>query len=223
MNSSATRLYLVVAIVLAAYGVGWLVQAAAEPPETETPAWSLRDLPQQFGDWHGEDTEMDPKIAAATGASVIVNRIYRNEMGSAVSLHTAMFEDPAEGIYHNPLNCYRSSGWKKISETREDVKVAEDLTIPVSVTSWEKEGEKIIVAYWFQLGQHVLYERFDLGKVRWTMRGQPRWPVLFKVMIQVSMTDLDDTKAIALGFGQKFAEWLNQPEHRKYLDQWGGV
>ena len=59
------------------------MQAATEPPEVEKPNWTLRDLPLQFGTWHGEDTEMDPKIAVATGADVIVNRIYRDEAGHA--------------------------------------------------------------------------------------------------------------------------------------------
>ena len=45
----------------------------------ERPNWSLRELPFQLTNWHGEDTEMDPKIAVATGADVIVNRIYRDE------------------------------------------------------------------------------------------------------------------------------------------------
>ena len=217
-----TRVYMVVGIVLSVYVTSYLVRVAIAPPEVEMPDWSLQDMPLKLGEWHGEDTEMDPKIAVATGAAVIVNRLYRDDMGRVVSLHSAMFEDPAEGVYHSPLNCYRTSGWKKLGETLADVKVAEDITIPVCVTTWEKEGEKIIVAYWFQLGQHVLYDRYDLGKVRWGMKGQATWPALIKVMIQIPLTDLEDSKAIGLDFAQKLGEWLNRPEHRKYLDRWGG-
>ena len=107
MNSTAIRVYTVSGIVLVAFGISYLLQAATEPPEVEKPNWSLRDLPYQFGDWHGEDTEMDPKIAVATGADVIVNRIYRDEAAHGISLHTATFLDPAEGVFHSPLNCYR--------------------------------------------------------------------------------------------------------------------
>ena len=53
------------------------------------------------------------------------------------------------------------------------------------------------------------------------MRGQATWPVLVKVMVQLPLTDPDDTKTLGLGFVQQFAAWLNQPEHRKYLDRWG--
>ena len=127
------------------------------------PTGAVTDLPLQFGTWHGEDTEMDPNIAVATGADVIVNRIYRDEAGHAISLHTATFLDPAEGVYHSPLNCYRGNGWEKISESRENVKAADDLSITVSLVKWKKEEERILVVYWYQLGQHVLYDRFDLG------------------------------------------------------------
>lgn len=224
MKSTAIRVFVVSGIVLMAFAISYILQAATEPPAVEKPNWTLRELPYQFGPWHGEDTEMDPKIAVATGADAIVNRVYRDEREHAVSVHTAMFLNPVEGIYHSPLNCYRASGWTKLTEARENVKVAEDLSIAVSLTTWEKEGEKIQVVYWFQLGQHILYDRFDLGtNVRWSMRGQATWPVLVKVMIQLPLTDPDDAKAAGLGFAQQFAGWLNQPEHRKYLDRWGGI
>jgi EpsI family protein len=222
MNSVALRLYIVVAIVAASYGVSRWLQAAVAPPEIEFPSWDIRQLPMQLDVWKGEETELDPSIAAATGADVIVNRLYQDDANHTATLHFARFPDPAEGVYHNPLNCYRSSGWEKLGESMEDVKLAGNVTVSVCVTKWRKENETVIVAYWFQLGRHMLYERFDLGKVRWAMGGNDKWPVLFKVMTQFSVTGSDDTQKLALDFSQKIAEWLNQPEHRKYLDRWGG-
>jgi EpsI family protein len=222
MNSLAVRVYAVVGVVLVAYGISYLVQVATEPPEIEQPNWTIRELPLQLGAWHGEDFEMDPKLAVATGADVIVNRMYRDNSGHTVSLHTASFLNPAEGIYHNPLNCYAANGWLKTEEKFEEVKVADDLSIVVRLTTWEKENEKIRVLYWFQLGRHLLYERFDLGTIRWSMRGQPTWPILVKVMVQINMSEGTDTKTAVLGFARQLAQWLNQPAHRKYLDRWGG-
>ncbi len=224
MKNVSTRLFIIVGLVLVAYGIGYFVQAATEPPNVEFPKWSITDLPTELGSWHGEDTEMDTEIAIATGAASIVNRIYRDDKGRAVSLHFAMFKDPAEGVYHSPLNCYRSSGWTKLRQSQEDVKVSEDLSIPISVVTWQKEHDKVAVAYWYQLGQHVLYSRLDLGgSIRWKMRGQPTWPVLVKVMLQVPVNDSDDARAAILDFGETLSKWLNSPEHRQYLDRWGGV
>ena len=52
-----------------------------------------------------------------------------------------MFMDPGDGVYHSPVNCYRASGWKQVATSTENVRVADDLTIPVCIGTWEKEGK----------------------------------------------------------------------------------
>ena len=220
MNGVAKRLYVVAAIVVAVYAVSRLVQAEADPPDVEMPNWTFRELPLQLGDWHGEDFQMDPKIAVATGAEVIVDRIYRDEQKHTISLHTAMFSNPADGVLHSPLNCYPGNGWTKLSETRDNVQVSGESTIAVSLTTWEKEGDQLMVVYWYQLGNQVLYSRFDLGSIRVKMWDQPKWPALVKVMVQIPIAEPEDTKSIILGFSEQVAQWLNQPEHQKYLRRW---
>ena len=97
------RVYIVAALIpLTWWGAGW-VKAALEPPEVDMPDWTFREMPRQLGNWHGEDTRMDPKIAVATGAKLdtIVDRIYRDDAGHVINMHTAMFDDPAGGVYHS--------------------------------------------------------------------------------------------------------------------------
>ena len=223
MNSTAKRLYIVTMIILATYGISYLVKAGIEPPEVEMPTWTFREMPLQLEKWRGEDTQLDPKIAEATGADVIVDRIYRDDMGSVVSLHTAMFKDSPEGVMHTPTNCYRANGWNLVKDAREKVTVSDNLTIPVAVTTWEKSGERVIVVYWYQLGENVVYDRLGLGNLRWRMPGKSKWPVSIKVMLQISVTDPDETKSLIMGFAERVAKWLNQAEHQKYLGQWPAV
>ncbi len=116
MNSTAIHLYIVVLIILATYGISHLMKAGIEPPEVEMPAWTFHEMPRQLEKWCGKDTQLDPKIAEATGADVIVYRIYRDDMGSVISMHTAMFKDPSEGVYHAPTNCYRTNGWNLVKD-----------------------------------------------------------------------------------------------------------
>ncbi len=223
MNPTAKRLYAVAAIIIATYGISRLVQAQTEPPEVDPPDWTFRQLPTQLGTWHGEDTKLDPAIAMATGADVIVNRLYRDAAGHSVTMHAATFTDPSVGVGHSPTVCYISSGWKLINTSFENVQASKDSTIAVKLSAWEREGETVLVACWYQLGGHVLYERLDLGGVRWTMRGQPKWPVLDKIMLQISASESEDAKTAVLAFAEQVAKWLNQPEHRKYLDRWPGA
>ena len=71
-------------MVLATYGVAWLVKAGLEPPGVEMPDWTFNDMPLQLGQWHGQPTEMDPKIAVATEAApgTIVNRHLSRRIGT---------------------------------------------------------------------------------------------------------------------------------------------
>jgi hypothetical protein len=63
----------------------------------------------------------------------------------------------------------------------------------------------------------------DMAEVRWQLRGQRKWPMLTKVMLQIPAADLDDARTTLMGFTEQVVKWLNQPEHRKYLDRWPGA
>lgn len=220
MGNTAIRLYLLSAIILATYGVAKWEKYALQPPEVQLPSWTFHDLPTQLGDWQGEDREGDPEIDKAVGAAPgrIMNRLYRDELGHVVSMHTAMFTDPVEGVYHSPLNCYRANGWELRDKTREELRLFDDLSIPVSLTTWRREGNRALVVYWYQLGEHVLFGRLDLGlNVRWSLAGQPKWPPLVKVMLQIPVTELEESKATILSFAEQVARWENQPQRRREL------
>lgn len=219
MNSTTKHLYATVIIVLAVYAVSRLVLAETEPPVAILPDWTFREMPYQLGNWHGEDTKMDPVIAIATGADVIVDRLYRDDTGTLVSVHTAMFKNPTDGVLHTPLNCYRGAGWLKIKEVQENLELSENLTIPVNLVTWEKDNERIMVLYWYQLGEHVLFDRWDMGKLRFELRGKPQWPALIKVMMQIPAPDADDAQSRVLAFAELVAKWENQPQHRKFFEE----
>jgi EpsI family protein len=217
-GKTAVRVYIVVALIPLTWWGARLMNAALIAPEADMPDWSFAEMPRQFGNWQGEDREPDPRIDVATGAKLdtIVNRIYRDSAGHVINMHAAMFADPKGGVYHSPLNCLRSQGWEKLSETRTDLQIAEGLTLPVDVTYWDRNGEKLMVAYWYQLGEHVLFGRWDLGiKVRWSLAGKPTWPALIKVMFTIPVpSQPEEAKTTVLNFAEQVAKWENQPSHR---------
>ena len=72
-----------------------------------------------------------------------------------------------------------------------------------------------MVVYWYQLGEHVLFGRWDLGiKVRWSLAGKPTWPALIKVMLQIPVLEAEDAKTAILSFAEQVAKWENQAQHR---------
>ena len=76
---------------------------------------------------------------------------------------------------------------------------------------------------WGAILGHLLYDRLDLGNLRWKMRGQSTWPVLVKVLVRFPLGNPDTTKKTLLGFMEEVGKWLNQPEHQKYLARWHSV
>jgi EpsI family protein len=224
MNSITLRLYIVVVLIFAASGFSWVLKLQTEQPDVEMPGWTFDNLPLELGNWRGEPTKLDPEIAKATRADSITDRLYQDDAERVVSMHSAIFKDHNAGVYHNPFNCYRTAGWKKIDEAKETVAVSKDFTLEVSLTTWEKESHRILVVYWYQLGERVLFERFELGAIRWSLGGQTKWPVLTKVMLQtMESSDSRESKALILDFAKLVAQWLNGPEHQKYLAQWRGT
>jgi EpsI family protein len=219
MGHPVTRLCMVAALILLVYAGARHMQAALDPPGVDWPDWTFNDLPTQLGDtvvWRGQDAPGDPEVTKASGADVTVSRSYRSESGRQVSLYSAMFKDPSKGVYHSPMYCYPANGWELLGkESKEDLRVFDDLTIPVSLSVWDRKNEKLVVLFWYQLGEHVLFDRMDLGfRVRAALMGRSRWPTLLKIMITVQVSDQKDAEATALDFAELVARWLNQPERR---------
>ena len=86
LNNTAVRLFLVVGVMAAVFLCSWLLQAGLEPPGVEMPDWTFKDLPIELGQWHGQPTEMNPNITAATQAApgTTTSRIYQDGAGHAI-------------------------------------------------------------------------------------------------------------------------------------------
>jgi EpsI family protein len=228
-GNTAVRVYIVAALIPITWWCAGKVSSSMDhPPGVDMPDWTFASMPRQLGEWQGQDAELDPATANATGAKLdtIVNRNYRDTMGHVISMHTAMFDNPKGGVYHSPLNCYAAHGWDKLSESSSNLQINDQLKIPVNVSYWKRKGEmkdQKIVVYWYQLGEHVIFGRWDLGiKVRWSLAGKPTWPALIKVMMEMSVADPEEAKTTILGFAEQVAKWENQPSHRNGKGMLGG-
>jgi EpsI family protein len=220
IGNTTIRIGIVAAVVMVSMYACYALHISMEPAPVELPAWTFHELPAQIGDWHGEPTTLDPKIVQKTGAvpESIEDRAYHDDLGHTIMMHTAMFNNPTDAVYHIPTNCYRAAGWQQTGQYRETLQISEDLSIPVLVTTWEHENEHLLVVYWLQLGEYVLFDRSDLGwKVRRAFAGRPKWPAMLKVQLSLSANDLDEAKQVLVPFAEEIAKWENQPAHRTGL------
>jgi EpsI family protein len=209
-----------VVIAAAIIGLTWLgmrgVGNLTETPPVVMPTWDINDLPKKLGDWTGEDEKLDERLFQATNAKVIVERKYHNEAGTVVSLHFAIFDKPTDGIWHNPMSCYNSAGWDPKDSEMAPITESDPNSDKISLCTWDKSGTRVMVGYWYQLGEHRLYGRWDLGfSVRWKMRGRETWPALIKVLISTSADSKPEaTKYQLLNFADQVHKWINQPQHQ---------
>lgn len=214
------NIWIRVFIAAAIIGLTWLgmsgVAKLTETPRVVLPTWDLHDLPMKLGDWTGEDVKLDERLFQATGATTIVERQYHNESGTMVSLHFAVFEKPTEGIWHNPMSCYDSAGWDPKEVDMVPISEKDPDSDKICLCTWDKSGTRVLVGYWYQLGEHRLYGRWDLGfSVRWQMRGRETWPALLKVLISTTAdTKAEKVKYELLDFGDQVHKWINQPQHQ---------
>ena len=180
----AIRLVLTAALVLVTcLGVGGdeeLLDGAADPPAF--PGYS--QAPHETGRLAGQKTtKLDAETFVNTGANVAVERHLPRCRGPRRQHVPGHFDDPDAGVYHSPINCYRSNGWRLIRSRRWTCRFPTGRRSG-HLSTWECKGETILVAFWYRLGDHTLFERWDMGRVRWAMSGQKTWPPLVKVLLQ---------------------------------------
>ncbi|MGD0652950.1 MAG: exosortase C-terminal domain/associated protein EpsI [Thermoguttaceae bacterium] len=212
----AIRIIVAAAIIAVTYLGMYVVAWGIQVPEVILPSWNVKDLPKQLGEWKGEDVKLDERLFQATDATSIVERQYHNELGMVISIHLAVFKDPNKGIWHNPVSCYDSAGWVPVEITRVPISETREKSDKIALSTWEKSGETTIVGYWYQLGEHRLYGRWDLGfSVRWQMRGRKTWPALIKILLSTGAgSKPENTKIQLLKFADLVHQWINQPGHQ---------
>ncbi len=208
---TTARLLTVAVIIVVVQLVSLQVRATLEPGEIAMPDWSLEELPMELGDWRGEPTELDERIFRQIGADAVADRAYHDRAGNVVTAHTALFQDFDEGIgIHYPANCYRTAGWHRLDFEKRELKVPGAPPLPVEISTWEREGQRVKVLYWYSLGEHTIFGRWDLGQARLALRGRAVWPPMVKVMMQTAADRSGQESDIRLlDVGGHVYQWLH--------------
>jgi hypothetical protein len=221
MNNSAVRLVVAAVVVAGTYVTTVVVQGRMQPPDVKLPDWDFRSLPMQLGPWHGvAAADLDPNIYAKIGAAkdsegkdMVVERYYRDETGHEINVHTAIFDKPDEGIRHSPINCYRSNGHQKISESMLDLQIGEDKTVEVNYSVWEKDGQRYSVLFWYQLGDDFLFDRIQMGGLHWKLGGRSTWPAMIKVLMSTTVgDDVESDKYRLRSLAERVGRWIAEAE-----------
>lgn len=201
-----------VVVQLGFFFVGHLAHPSIVEPQRPLDEFPLVVRMADAGTWEGKPAKLDARTFDESEVDVAVSRIYTKEGDSkearTLKFLMAEYRSPRSGLYHNPLNCYRSQGFTRIGEVEmQPLNARNRPDTNISVTTWMRNSEKVIVAYWYEVGDHTMFERDDLLKLQWAMAGKTQWPVMFKVLLEMPAAD-SQSKIEILSMAQSVREWL---------------
>lgn len=211
-------------LVLAAFFVAcgslgiFAVQRSLVVPPAQPLPEDIHHLPLRLDKWQGQEQQLDSDTFVHVGADVVVERVYHDDADHDdadhdVRLHVAVFSSkPDDGVYHAPTNCYPSSGWTLLEQSMAAVPIPGHKEQMVNVSTWQKKEKTVHVVYWYRMGDYSLFERVDMGKVRWALGGRKSWPPLIKVLLETSASDKYASKVRILDVAASVQTWLEKAE-----------
>ena len=211
MKTTISRLLAAMIIVLLITCGTWGFRKSAESQTCALPWWNINDFPGDLRKWKGKEVDMDPAIFNRTGAELAANHSYHDNMGGSLSLHLALYTKPGGSLDHLPPVCYKTNGWLEKGVVPMSLKDADGKNFDIHVSRWEKDRESTLVAYWYQLGEHIILDRPGLGLARWKLRGRKTWPPLIKVLITSTLTDPEQSPEHVKEFAQRIYTSINAP------------
>ena len=216
MSNIIVRMGLVIG-VLVAVQLGFQYVLHLQNPVVVDPLKPLDSFPhvvrnETTGEWTGKDEKMPDEEFNYAQLDSDVSRIYTNRDNRTMSVLLGIYRIPSNGLYHNPFNCYETHGFTLKQREHRPLTAPNRPDSELSLSTWEKKGQMHVVAFWYELGDHPLFERATISapwkSTLWAMAGKPKWPVMFKVLIESSGGDPDQAKADVLEMAKSVREWL---------------
>jgi len=203
----AARLLIAALCLAVIQGAVLYIRRGREPSEIRRPNVSLAELPTELGPWKGHDTPIDPRLWVAIRAAEVVDRAYENPQGGRLIAEVAAFLSDEIDPPHMPQVCYTKAGWINKSQKDVQLRVGDDETRPARIVTFEQEGQRVHVLYWYQWGQAHVLDAQTMRQERWKLFGQKTWPPLIKVMVQTSLSDFGEAEEQLCGFGELLLGW----------------
>ena len=227
MGNIMVRMGVVIGIV-AAVQLGFLYVGHVAHPTVVELQRPLADFPlvvdtPATGTWEGKDTQLDDRSFNESEVDAgAVSRLYTKD-GRNLKFLLATYHSARLGLYHNPMNCYHSQGFTLVGDADlHPLKAANRPDTAVSLTTWVRNGEKlkekVIVAYWYEVGDYTMYERHDLLGTQWAMSGKTQWPVIVKVLLEMPADESGQAATEILDMAQVVREWLGRDDVRPVVN-----
>jgi len=132
--------------------------------EVAVPVSQPLDLfPQRVADWMMTgQARFDERTLAVLLPSDYLSRSYRSADGGQVSLYIGYHDGgPQSGPIHSPRQCLPGSGWSRLKDEVRELEI-DGKTISYVNAIYQKETEKQMFLYWFQVRDAILTDEYAL-------------------------------------------------------------
>ncbi|MBE9486179.1 MAG: EpsI family protein [Chloroflexi bacterium] len=120
-------------------------------------------FPQKIGEWRmvGQ-ARFDKQVLDVLKPTDYLSRTYMSEDGHQLTLYIGYHDGgPLSGPIHSPKQCLPGSGWNRLQDEVRSVEV-NGKQIPYVSASYQKETEKQLFLYWFQVREQILTNEYAL-------------------------------------------------------------
>jgi EpsI family protein len=135
-------------------------------PEMSLGTPSLQTLPVNIGQWSAiDENALEPAVAEYLRPDDYILRDYVSSDGaSRTNLFVAYFKSLQNNYGpHSPRHCLPGSGWVPTSWKVVDISVpGRANAIPVNQYLLEKNGQHILVLYWYQNSRRIWAEEYQI-------------------------------------------------------------
>jgi EpsI family protein len=192
MKQFERRIWIAACVMCLCY-VGTLWVRSGYTFEVAPLSQHLASIPLDLDGWKGTDIPQDERVREMLNAQESLNRVYRSPEGTAVVVSVSAWLRPetvSEAAPHVPKICYTNSGWKILEERDVQVKTAHG-ELPLTTLLCEKQGERIVVGYWYQMGGSYFTTQTEARRIHRALWGESKWPATVKVLLQTNAAGID--------------------------------
>jgi EpsI family protein len=124
---------------------------------------SLDLFPQKAGDWTMTgQARFDERVLAVLLPTDYLSRSYVDSRGNKLSLYIGFHDGgPNSGPIHSPKQCLPGGGWNHLSAEVRNLAVKGE-TISYVGAIYQKDIEKQLFLYWFQVRDQILTNEYAL-------------------------------------------------------------
>jgi EpsI family protein len=182
-NGWSKHVWMALVVVATLEGGVAIYQSSILPSKVRPLRHALGELPRTLGNSTGKSIPVESIVLDAVGAEQQVDRLYTSIDGRSVSVHCAAFRPTADWTPHDPPVCYRANGWNLLSMSTRSL--PDRPHAQIALQTCEQHGERVTVAYWYQMGNQTYEDRNSARGVRRSQWGREEWSPLIKSLLQI--------------------------------------